>query len=185
MSTHICAVLDGDLSWVESTLLWTHRQSQVTIAFQEQHYASLWCPTITHACSVKAPTYFWPDNIIFGLKPFKEWSMNEAVTVTKIITSLHHLLSFRCAWGLMLLPLIAKWSLNRLYKWEGFICLEAAVHYSPVIQLILEVMQATRWANTLMIHMWNHCTDLYTIGPYCRACNIIAITQFLMLISFK
>lgn len=124
-------------------------------------------------------TFDTPDTFFFRvLKPFKEWSMNEAVTVTKIITSLHRLLSFHCALGPMLQPLIAKWSLNRLYKWERFICLEAAVHFSPVIQLISEVAQATRWANRLMIHMWNYCTDLYTIGPYCRACNIIAVIQF-------
>lgn len=50
--------------------------------------------------------------------------MNGAITVTKIITSLHtifcHIKSecahYHCALGLMLQPLIAKWSLNRLYK---------------------------------------------------------------------
>lgn len=60
----------------------------------------------------------------------------------------------------MLQPSIAKWSLSRLYKWEKIICLEAAVHFSPIIQLISEVVHGTRRAIRLMIHMWND-TPLY------------------------
>lgn len=89
--------------------------------------------------------------------------MSGAIIVTKIITSPHtvfcHIKSecfhYDRAPGLMLQPPIAKWNLSRLYKWEKIICLEAAVHFSPIIQLILEVVHATRWANRFMIHMWN------------------------------
>lgn len=87
--------------------------------------------------------------------------MNGAIIVTKIITSPHtifcHIKSecshYHWAPGLMLQPPIAKWSLSRLYKREKIICLEAAVHFSPIIQLISEVLHATRWANRFMIHM--------------------------------
>lgn len=119
--------------------------------------------------------------------------MNGAIIVTKIITSLHtifcHIKSecshYHWAPGLMLQPPIAKWSLSRLYKWEKIICLEAALHFSPIIQLISEVAHAARRANGPMIHMWND-TPLYNGAILkCTQCHSSNPVFDLTVISFK
>lgn len=142
-----------------ATMIKTDPQIQIL----KGHFISQKCSNETFNHNIWWRPHTFGHIVSFWLNPFKEWSMNGAIIVTKIITSLHtifcHIKSecshYHWAPGLMLQPPIAKWSLSRLYKWEKIICLEAAVHFSPIIQLISEVVHGTRRANRLMIHMWN------------------------------
>lgn len=92
------------------------------------------------------------------------------------------------ALGLMLQPPIAKWNLSRLYKWENPIYLEAAVHFSPVIQLISEFK--CHMAPTGPIDCWHICeiTHLYKTMPDQSAGITIALPTTVLevpLISFR